>query len=347
MKRRMRPTAAVAAIIMIAGLFAGCTVVDNTAVATVNGEKILKTEFAFYFSQMQSTMLSEAQVTTVDEANAFWETTEIEGKKAADVARERALDEAVKVVLKAQKAEELGVSLTSEDKQGIERQIGQTITGMGGQSKYEAELKKMGSNAAGYKTFIEHNTLAGKVDQKLKEDPAYTATDEETRAYVEENFVRAKHILLLTQDPTTQEKLDEATVAEKKAKAEDLLAQIRGGADFDTLMNENSEDTGLSTNPDGYTFGKGQMVKPFEEAAYALGVDEMSDIVESSFGYHIIKRLPLTDEGIESSLEQGKAQLVDDKMDAQVEAWRKDATIAVEEKVLSKIEITKLEESAA
>lgn len=347
MKRKMRPVAAIAAIVMTAGLFAGCGLVDNTAVASVNDEKILKTEFAFYFTQMQSTMLSEAQVSTAEEANAFWETTEIEGKKAADVARERALDEAVKMVLKTQKAEELGVSLTAEDKQSIEKQIGQTITSMGGKTQYEAELKKMGSTAAGYKTFIEHNMLAEKVDQKLKEDPAYTASDEEARAYVEENFVRAKHILLLTQDPTTRQALDEATVAEKKAKAEDLLSQLRGGADFDTLMNENSEDTGLQTNPDGYTFGKGQMVKPFEEAAYALGVDEMSDIVESSFGYHIIKRLPMTEEGIQSSLEQGKTDLVEDKLDALIETWRKDAAITVEEKVLSKMEISKIEEPAA
>lgn len=347
MKKNLRPIATIAAIMMTAGLFSGCSFGDKAAVATVNDEEILKTEFAVYFSQMQSTMLTEAQVSTAEEANAFWDTTEIEGKKAADVARERALDEAVKVVLKTQKAEELGVSLTDEDRQTIDQQIGQVINSMGGKSQYEAELKNMGSSADGYEQFLEHNMLASKVDQKLSEDPAYAVSDEEARAYVEENYVKAKHILLLTTDMTTGEALDEATVAEKKAKAEDLLSQIRGGADFDELMNANSEDTGLQTNPDGYTFGRGQMVKPFEDAAYALGIDEVSDIVESDYGYHIIKRLAMTEDDVQSVLEQARSELVSDKIDVLVEEWRKDAAIVVDENVLARMEVTKIEESAA
>lgn len=124
-------------------------------------------------------------------------------------------------------------------------------------------------------------------------------TDAEVLAYAQDElgYYRAKHILLMTIDPETQEALDEAAVAEKKAKADDLLAQLRAAEDpialFDTLMNENSEDTGLAANPDGYTTVKGQMVVPFEEAALALKDGEISGVVESDFGYHIILRLPL------------------------------------------------------
>ena len=117
-------------------------------------------------------------------------------------------------------------------------------------------------------------------------------------AYLDEvGRYKAKHILLATIDLDTREPLDEATVAQKKAQAEDFLAQLRAAEDpialFDDLMNEHSEDSGLATNPDGYTTAKGEMVAPFEEAALALKAGEISEVVESDFGYHIILRLPL------------------------------------------------------
>ena len=124
-------------------------------------------------------------------------------------------------------------------------------------------------------------------------------TDAEVLAYAQDELgcYRAKHILLMTVDPETREPLDEATVAQKRADAEDLLAQIRAAEDpialFDQLMNEHSEDTGLALNPDGYTTTKGRMVAPFEQAALALKDGEISELVESEYGYHIILRLPL------------------------------------------------------
>ena len=56
-------------------------------------------------------------------------------------------------------------------------------------------------------------------------------------------------------------------------------------------MNENSEDSGLSSYPDGYLFGPNEMVTEFEEGTRALAVGEISELVESTYGYHIILRL--------------------------------------------------------
>ena len=77
---------------------------------------------------------------------------------------------------------------------------------------------------------------------------------------------------------------------ENRALAEDILARLQNGEDFDTLMNEYSEDTGLIYNPDGYYFFRGEMEETFEAASFALEEGEMSGIVESSYGYHIILR---------------------------------------------------------
>lgn len=75
---------------------------------------------------------------------------------------------------------------------------------------------------------------------------------------------------------------------EKTAK--DVLQKVKAGEDFAKLAEEYSEDPGSAANGGdlGY-FGTGTMTKPFEEAAYALKVGEISDLVKSEFGYHIIK----------------------------------------------------------
>ena len=131
------------------------------------------------------------------------------------------------------------------------------------------------------------------------ENSGHYPTDAEVNAYLEEaGRYRAKHILLATIDLDTREPLDKATIDQKKATADDLLAQLRAAEDpitlFDQLMHEHSEDTGLATNPEGYTTYKGEMVAPFEEAALALKAGEISDVVESDLGYHIILRLPMS-----------------------------------------------------
>lgn len=124
-------------------------------------------------------------------------------------------------------------------------------------------------------------------------------TDAEVLAYAQDEmgYYRVKHILLSNKDAETGEVLDDAALAEKQAQADNLLAQLRAADDpitlFDSLMNEYSEDPGLAYYPDGYDAYKGQMVPEFEEASLALKVGEVSDVVESEHGYHIILRLPL------------------------------------------------------
>lgn len=100
--------------------------------------------------------------------------------------------------------------------------------------------------------------------------------------YTTEGRVRASHILLKTEGK------DEAAV---KAKAEALLAQVKApGADFAALAKANSEDEGSAVNGgDLNYFGKGQMVPEFEQAAFALKANEVSGLVKTTFGFHIIK----------------------------------------------------------
>ena len=180
-----------------------------------------------------------------------------------------------------------------------------------------------------YTQLCESEDLNGQLQDKyFGENGTMKPTDADLLSYIQNDrkLYSVKHILLLTQDPETGEPLDEAAAAEKKAQAEDLLRQLRESSDpaalFDQLMNDYSEDTGLATNPDGYqAVEAGQMVPEFEEASLALEPGEISDIVESDYGYHIILRLDAdTDETRASYPQYRFSQLTEEWMqDVQVE----------------------------
>lgn len=121
--------------------------------------------------------------------------------------------------------------------------------------------------------------------------------------YTTEGRVRASHILLKTEGK------DEATV---KAAATALLAQAKApGADFAALAKANSEDEGSAVNGgDLNFFGRGQMVPEFEQAAFAMKPGDISDLVKTTFGFHIIKVVESQPE-TSRPLAEVKAELVD------------------------------------
>ena len=100
--------------------------------------------------------------------------------------------------------------------------------------------------------------------------------------------VRASHILLMyagSARSTASRSKDEA-----RQQIVELETQIKGGADFASLAKEHSDCPSGKQGGDLGSFGPGQMVKPFEEAAYSLDVGATSGVVETDFGYHLIKR---------------------------------------------------------
>ena len=97
--------------------------------------------------------------------------------------------------------------------------------------------------------------------------------------------VRASHILI-----SFPQNADAAAKQQAKTKAEGILKDLKAGKDFAAAAKESSQDPGSAVNGgDLGFFEKGQMVPPFEQAAFALNPGEMSELVESQFGYHIIK----------------------------------------------------------
>ena len=141
-------------------------------------------------------------------------------------------------------------------------------------------------------------------------------SDADIKAYYDQNLARyktdeqrrASHILIAAgKDAPAADK------AAAKAKAEKILAQLRKSPnDFAKLAKENSQDPGSAERGgDLDFFGKGMMVKPFEDAAYALKEGEISDVVQSDFGFHII-RLTALKAATTRPLSEVKANITDE-----------------------------------
>ncbi|MDB6023171.1 MAG: Peptidylprolyl isomerase [Pedosphaera sp.] len=113
--------------------------------------------------------------------------------------------------------------------------------------------------------------------------------DDNPSKFEESEKVRASHILIATGDPRSGTPMSDDDKKAKKKIAEDLLKRAKAGEDFAKLAKEYSDDPGSKDKGGEYTFGRGQMVKEFEAAAFSLQTNQISDIVTTAFGYHIIK----------------------------------------------------------
>jgi peptidyl-prolyl cis-trans isomerase C len=142
-------------------------------------------------------------------------------------------------------------------------------------------LKSQLERAIATQQFVEKEIVTG-----------ITVSEKEIKDYYENNKtemmqpeqVRASHVLIKTNPGATQAEKDNA-----KKDMEQIVARIKKGEDFATIAKEKSQCPSSAQGGDLGFFGRGQMVKPFETAAFALKPGEVSDIVETGFGYHVIK----------------------------------------------------------
>lgn len=284
---------------------------------TVNGVPVTAYSYLYWltysFSSVENSLLSYGYQLDWDSLPTL-----------AEDLKQDALNAAVRYSLIPAKARELGLEMTQEQVEELKADLALSAEMMGGEQAFQDGLRKAGLD---YDTFYAINAASYYYAQLRDGLFADRPTDEEFASYLSDNDILcAKHILLMTVDPATMEPLDEETIAQKRATAEDLLARLQASGDlptdFDTLMNQYSEDTGLAAYPDGYTFTAGEMVSEFETATRELEYGQISPLVESPYGYHIILRL-------DPDTAANRSACRSDLLNNQVEAWAEEAEIVL------------------
>lgn len=226
--------------------------------------------------------------------------------------------------LVCQEAAKAGISLTEEEVNAVKENLSAIVLSMG-EETYKNQIAALGYNED---TYLELQLQLALMD-KFEKTLGFTADEEDIRAYYDANLADkeqeywvAKHILFSTEGKTDAEK------KEIRQTAETVLRRIQNGADFDALMNQYSEDPGLAAYPDGYTFTAGQMVPEFEESVKNLKNNRVSELVETDYGYHIIKRISsgMTD-SYDRLKDAIKQQLINEQYAVYVASLRESATI--------------------
>ena len=195
-----------------------------------------------------------------------------------------AVNAAVSDMLASIEGEKLGIVLTEDDYKIIDSQM-DSLTATYGQDGALARVRTMGiGSLLGYKKLLTISYLTNKIKDEITENSEkYMPQDIEVlNATLPRDCATAKHILFLVDD--------ESKDSEKQKAANSVSEKIKAGKSFDDLMKEYNEDSG---EPEcGYAFESGEMVKEFEDTAFSLNLNQTSAPVKTSYGYHIIKRIP-------------------------------------------------------
>ncbi len=248
-------------------------------VAKVNGQDIKKDELLKTADQVHTQMAPNQPMT-------------------ADFYR-KVLENIVARQLLLQDAKTQGVTATDDE---IKKQIDELKARFPSPDKYQEELKKEGMTepeliARARDAFLVQRLIETKVVAGV------AVTDAQEKAFYDQNQqtmkrperIHVEHILIkVAKDAPAADK------AKAKAKADDILAKLKAGGDFAKLATENSDDPGSKQR--GGDLGwltRGQTVPPFEAAAFALKTPkDLSPVVESEYGYHIIRLVEHQDAGV-------------------------------------------------
>lgn len=239
------------------------------------GSYINSTAINYFYSLLQSGLVSD--VSSFD-----WEEfDETSGLSHKEFSKAMAVETSiVPICLTIIEGEKNGVVLDDADKKRVNDWIAEQKVSLG--DDFETIVKNNGyaDEDTLYKVQC-INVYMEKVYKDIQSNPDKYITDE-MRSGLDDGKVTVKHILI--QASTAEEK------EEAKKKAAEVLEKAKGGEDFDKLIEEYNEDPGATD--EGYTFANdGTMVQEFADASFALNIDEISGLVETDYGYHIIKRI--------------------------------------------------------
>lgn len=294
------------------------TEVDNKLfekeVVSVGDKKVLYSEAMAYFKSFQTQV--EAQY-----GPDIWAYDFGGGQTFEALAKQDIMNMMVQNKIISQKADKFNVSISEDEEAQIKESTTKFLAGI-----TEEDKAKYGITEEIVTNIFRDDLLKQKVYEAATLDVNTEVSDEEAKQ------ITIQHLLIKTQKTDEKGKTVEFTAEEKAAarkKVEKLLKEAKKTDDFKKLAEANTEDSNVE-----YTFGKGQMVKPFEEAAFAMKPGQVSDIVETDYGYHILYCVSdFNEDATQAKKEEIISKRQSEAFQKLYEEWQKEVKVKVNDEL--------------
>lgn len=216
-------------------------------------------------------------------------------------------------------AEDNNISLSDEDYEELEENKEEVISNVGGKSEFKKLLRKNNITEAAYDKFYYINKLYDKVFEELyssgKKNDLTTEEKESAKEEYFEKYLKIQQIVLAKIDVSTGSDLSDTIINQKETLANSILTEARNGADFEDLIIKYSEEAQEKGN-NTYYYAKGDLLENIESVVVSLGTGSISDVIETDYAFHIVKRLELDDSKLENYYDIVRNnKLVDDIQD--------------------------------
>ena len=290
-------TAVLIGVALTLSFLTGCGLKPDTVMMTVDGKDIAWDELYYLINYNISNLESQGGGIT------DWSADYSEGVTYQDYILGAATENVLQDAAVNYGAEQMGIALSDEDQAAVQSDWDSQVASAGSEEAFVAKLEEYHCTKELYLKFVRVSQLRNVCFNELYGDNGSKLSDEEIADYAaEDGYMMAKHILFkttVTDETGNETAMSDDEKAAVRDKAEAVLDELNSyeGDDFDACFDElmfaNSEDPGVAGNPQGYLFQSGQMVPEFDAAAAALEVGQLSGLVETQFGYHIIYKIPL------------------------------------------------------
>ena len=217
---------------------------------------------------------------------------------------------------------EYGIAPEKDDvADAVQKKIDSMAEEAGGKDAYLSELQENGMTDHCLRYYFALEEMRSLLEAELYKDGTIKADDETALEYIKgDNFIRTWHVYIGNDDGDD--------IEANYDTAKDVLAQLRDGAAMKSMIGRYSEDYTLTTL-DGVYFTRGEFDMEYENAAFALGVGEISEVVEATSGFYIIQRLEKEDAYIEKNFESLKMRYLYVMLDNMLDSLAEEADTSV------------------